>query len=154
MDFIRNLGCIDQFLQGLLQGSVLGPSLYLFYINNLAESLPDDVLSALFADDVIILTTAPPPKGSKISPFLGAEQQAQAVVDVVQKWSVELKISLNAGKIEVSKFSRDAKDAQLRPTIEVGAKAIKFNPTLRLLGTNPDRQLTFTPHMDKIIRRV
>ena len=102
------------FKQGPPQGFVLAPLLFLFYINNLAESLPHDVLSALFADDVTILATAPPPsKGSKISPFQGAEQKAQAAVDIVQKWSVEWKISLNAGKSEVSTFSRDSKDTKL-----------------------------------------
>ena len=108
----------------------------------------------MFADDVTILATAPPPKGSQISPFRGAEQKAQTVVDVVQKWSVERKISLNEGKSEVSTFSRNSKDAKGRPAILVGAKAIKFNPTPRLLGTILDQQLMFTPHMDELSRRV
>ena len=51
-------------------------------------------------------------------------------------------------------MSRDTKDARHRPTIMIRAKAIKFNPTSRLLGTILDRQLTFTPHMNEIIRRV
>ena len=55
---------------------------------------------------------------------------------------------------EVSTFSRDSKDAKCRPTILVGAKAITFNPTPRLLGVILDRQLTFTPHMDELSRRV
>ena len=67
---------------------------------------------------------------------------------------MEWKISLNAGKSEVSTFSRDTKDAKSRPTILVGGKAITFNPTPRLLGVILDRQLTFTPHMDELIRRV
>ena len=43
--------------QGLPQGSVLSPILFLFYINNLSEILPESVLIAMFADDVTILST-------------------------------------------------------------------------------------------------
>jgi len=38
--------------QGLPQGSVLAPILFVFYIDNLAEILPEETLNALFADDV------------------------------------------------------------------------------------------------------
>ena len=109
------------FKQGLPQGSVLAPLLFLFYINDLAESLPEDVIAALFADDVTILSTAPPPpKGSKESPFSEAQRIAQVAVDIVYKWSVEWKLSLNAGKSEVATFSTDSKDAKKRPIITVG----------------------------------
>ena len=47
-----------RFTQGLPQGSILAPLLFLFYINNLASSLKDDAVIALFADDISILTTA------------------------------------------------------------------------------------------------
>ena len=46
------------FTQGLPQGSILAPLLFLFYINDLASLLNDDAVIALFADDVSILTTA------------------------------------------------------------------------------------------------
>ena len=47
-----------RFNQGLPQGSVLAPLLFLFYINDLASTLNDDAVIALFADDVCIFTTA------------------------------------------------------------------------------------------------
>ena len=47
-----------RFIQGLTQGFVLAPLLYLFYVINLASSLNDAALIALYADDASILTTA------------------------------------------------------------------------------------------------
>ena len=48
------LGHSRQIHQGLPQGSVLAPLLFLFYINNLADILPGFNLNAMFADDVSI----------------------------------------------------------------------------------------------------
>ena len=46
-----------RFTQGLPQGSILASLLFLFYINNLATTLNNNAVIALFADDVSILTT-------------------------------------------------------------------------------------------------
>ena len=45
-----------RFTQGLSHSSILAPLLFLFYNNDLASSLNDDAVIALFADDVSILT--------------------------------------------------------------------------------------------------
>ena len=47
-----------RFTQGFSQGSVLASLLFLFYITNLASSLNDDGVIALFANTVSILTAA------------------------------------------------------------------------------------------------
>ena len=69
----------QRFTQGLPQGSVLAPLLFLFNINDLASTLNDDAVIALFADDVSILTTARKRED--------AEADAQSVVNSVVTWS-------------------------------------------------------------------
>ena len=75
------LGKSKQMMQGLPQGSVLAPLLFLFYINNLAELMPDYNTTAMFADDVSILAS----DNKKEQ----ATKKAQAAVDIVIKWSKE-----------------------------------------------------------------
>ena len=84
------------FTQGLPQGSVLTPLLFLFYINDLASLLYDNAVIALFADDVSILTTARKKED--------AEAAAQSVVTSVVIWKQERKLNLNVDKSEVCPF--------------------------------------------------
>jgi hypothetical protein len=63
--------------QGLPQGSVLSPLLFILYINNLAKILPDSETIVMFADDVAILCTGRVRED--------AERGAQKLVDIVVK---------------------------------------------------------------------
>ena len=114
-----------RFTQGLPQSSVLAPLLFLFYINDLASTLNDDAVIALFADDASILTTACKRED--------AEAAAQSVVNSVVTWSQEWKLNLNAEKSEVCPFSK-----------------VRVNTTPRLLGVILDRSLRFNAHLKKL----
>ena len=131
-----------RFTQGLPQGSVLAPLLFLFYINDLATTLNNDAVIALFADDVSILTTTRKRED--------AEATAQAVVSSVVTWSQEWRLNLNAEKSEVCPFSTWSNDSSWNPTIFIGNQKVCINTTPRLLGVILDRSLTFNAHLKKL----
>ena len=120
-----------RFAQGLPQGCVLAPLLFLFYINDLASTLNDDAVIALFADDVSILTTARKRED--------AEATAQSVVSSVVTWSQEWKLNLNAEKSEVCPFSTWSSNSSWNPTIFIRNQNVRVNTTPGLLGVILDK---------------
>ena len=87
--------------QGLPQGSVLSPLLFILYVNDLAESLPEDGAAAIFADDVTLMATHRKKEQ--------AESDLQSLVDIVATWSKQWRLSLNADKCVTWFFSTDSK---------------------------------------------
>jgi len=138
------LGQTFPMRQGLPQGAVLSPILFLFYINTLAELLPADTINCLFADDVSALAVE--------DTLEEAQQSCQKTVNVVVEWAKEWKLMLNAGKSEVSYFSNSTKETPktFTPTIVIDGKAIAYKEHPRLLGVFLGRQLCFRPHLQKI----
>ena len=131
-----------RFTQGLPESSVLAPLLFLFCINNLASSLNDGAVTALFADDVSILTTTR--KKEEV------EAAAQSVVNSVLIWSQVWKLNLSADKSEVCPFSTWSNDSTWQPTIFIGIQKIRVNITPRLLGAILHRSLLFNAHLKKL----
>ena len=134
--------------QGLPQGSVLAPILFVFYINNLAELLPGINIYAMFADDVSILAQGVTKEE--------AAEKAQIAVDIVVKWSTEWKLNLNALKSESSFFttSNSKEETSFDPAIIIDGKVIGFNSAPRLLGVYIDRSLCMNKHVDVVVERV
>ena len=92
-------GKSKQIDQGLPQGSVLAPLLFLFYIKNLADLLPDDIVHAIFADDVTILASSTDKEE--------ATRLAQRSVDIVIAWSKSWKLNLNNVRDEIETDNND-----------------------------------------------
>jgi len=138
--------------QGLPQGSVLSPLLFLFYINECADRLSklvDDegnptTVDTLFADDVSILGT------DRVREE--AQRKAQEAVDVVVEWSKESKLVLNAGKSECSFFSTWNREADWKPDIRIEGKQVPFKEHPRLLGVILDRTLSFGAQVEKVTK--
>lgn len=140
--------CGKQFLlrQGLPQGSVLSPLLFLFFIDSLSSCVPKEVELSLYADDVAV---------SSRSPSLERAQAAVgAAVDAIHLWSLKKKQTLNARKCEVSFFSTNVKEAGWTPSVHLNGVPLTFNPTPTFLGVKLDRSLCFAAHIEKVAAAV
>ena len=131
--------------QGLPQGSVLAPILFLFYINTLADRLPESNTNSFFADDISILTSAKTLKE--------AETKIQKAVDIVAVWAKEFKMDLST-KSEVTFFTMHPGEAKWTPNVKIGDTPITFEPSPRLLGVHLDRTLAFTKQTELVAKKV
>ena len=77
---------------GVLQGSVLGPILFLLYINDLPDTCNVQSQDRLFADDTAVNLTINHPEDSAI---------LQADLDKLQDWEAQWDMEFNPGKCQV-----------------------------------------------------
>ncbi len=128
--------------QGLPQGAILPPLLFLLYIDDLRSVVPETVKVAQFADDVSLI--------SSHHNKLVADKELQRAVTAVADWSASQKMVLNADKCEVTFFSTNSHEANWQPPIIANSTRLHHNPLPKFLGVTLDGLLTFGPHIHSI----
>lgn len=140
------LGATMKMHQGVPQGAVLSPILFLFYINGARDVIPENVSVSMYADDIALWYQHP----DKVV----AECKVQEAIEQVAEWSKEHKLKLNAAKCEIAFFSSNPHEAQWTPTASIDNTPFKFTKTPTFLGVTLDRTLTFRPQADNVKAKV
>jgi len=111
-------------LTGVPQGSILGPTLFLIYINDLPAYVSDNSI-CLYADDTTILACGP----TKVE----AIETAHALRELAAQWFCANRLQVNTAKSNSMVFgSRNPTDADQRNT--VGFLGIELDATLSWNG--------------------
>ena len=126
---------------GVPQGSVLGPLLFLIYINDLHKALKYST-TRHFADDTYLLNSNHSPK----------QLQKQLNLDLrfLCNWLKANKISLNASKTELLIFRHPNKRVNFEFKIKIDGKKLIPSKYVKYLGVLIDSHLNWSYHINSL----
>ena len=133
---------------GVPQGSIIGPLLFLIYINDLPNCLSLGS-PRMYADDTNVTFAA--------SDMLGLETQINTELKSINLWFKANKLSLNVAKTEFMVISSRQKLQTLNDkTINVNVEGVKINQTdhSKALGLNIDENLSWKEHIHATSKKV
>ena len=129
---------------GVPQGSILGPLLFLLYVNDLqhASTILEPIM---FADDTNLFISR-----KNITTLFSTMNKE---LTKIQEWFNANKLSLNISKTKYSFFHPLALSDRIPlklPKLEINANTIKREYTMKFLGVLLDKNLSWKAHIDTI----
>ena len=129
---------------GVPQGSILGPLLFLCYVNDMPISVRCKIL--LYADDSALIISGFDPR--KIAEELSKELES------CRQWLIDNKLSLHLGKTEAILFGSKRKLKSINSFIvRCGEIEVKNVNSVKYLGLQIDNDLSGTGVIESIINK-
>ena len=130
---------------GVPQGSILGPLLFLIYINDMHNALQLCVVHH-FADDTNLLYSNKDPK--IIKKVMNNE------LKLLFEWLCANRLSLNVGKTEFIIFRPPKRVLHKRIILSLNRKNIYESPKIKYLGLILDSRLTWSHHINELSKKL
>ena len=131
---------------GVPQGSVLGPLLFLVYINDLQGAV-NGCKVKLYADDTVLYHS-----GIKVDEIT---QVLQNNMDNFDKWCEVNKLTVNTKKSKLMVFgSRSRVKKSKNAKIYLNGEILQRVPTFKYLGFTLDPTLTYNHHISSVLKTV
>ena len=136
---------------GVTQGSILGPILFLVFINDLSSALQSTVAD-IYADDTTISYSTDYKVASQV-----ISDGLQSDLDRLRKWSDNNKVIINETKtkamLNTGKWVKKKMNNQ-QLQVELNATELIQVSSQKLLGVTTDHKLSFDDHIDELCNKL
>lgn len=129
---------------GTPQGSILGPLIFLMFVNDLPEYISEGRVFA-YADDTTVIVSGPD--------LDGVCRGVTRVVDDFQRWCESNRLIINSDKTVFVKF-RSSLHRNIHISLNAFQKPVVMETSVRFLGIMLDCDLTWRPHVDMVAKRL
>nr|CAI5857221.1 unnamed protein product [Callosobruchus analis] len=133
---------------GIPQGSVLGPVLFIIFINDIKSIVSDkrwyNIIA--YADDTNILV-----KGDGI---LDVKHKSNEVFKSSKEWFTRNRLVINADKTNGVLFKTNRANIHEPEYLNIGDTHVKLTKTVKFLGLIVDNTLSWSEHVESIQKRL
>ena len=129
--------------EGVPQGGVISPTLFLLYINNITTVLPRHVSNTLHADDLAVWSAS--------EYTISSAYRIQEAVNKVEQWTNDWGLQISEVKTQATVFSLSTSKEKV--AIKLGDKTLPQVETPTFLGVKLDTRLSWKPHIEDMEKK-
>jgi hypothetical protein len=129
---------------GIPQGTILGPLLFIIYINDMLFSIPEESILS-YADDTAIIVTG--------KNWKEIETKMNQLLQIISIWLALNRLSLNTDKTVYMEFGNTRNSTPKNLNISIQGKQIQRVDSTKYLGVILDSNLKWEIHIDNIYNK-
>ena len=142
---VRGGELMKPITHGVIQGSLIGPTLFLIFTNDLASYL--DTKIVMYADDVQFLHLGSP------SSIPELQSDVEGTLDNASHWFVQNCLKINPIKTDLLVMKSRRRRLESEINVRFEGTVIQPSANAKILGVIVDSGLTFESHVSAVIRR-